>query len=156
MSELTLALDIGGTKIAAGLVDADGTLVTSAQEPTPHGDDPEAVGVGDAGELPGEVCRCVDRLGLEVRGGLSLRSGREGNPLGAVDVGTGETLGAGSSCFDGVPDVVEVEPGERGLHRAVRGEGIGQDFLDRHLLEFGPVVVDELAQRSASDGERED
>ncbi len=43
MSDLTLALDIGGTKIAAGLVDADGTLVTSTQEPTPRGDDPEAV-----------------------------------------------------------------------------------------------------------------
>ncbi len=38
MSDLTLALDIGGTKIAAGLVDADGTLVTSTQEPTPRGD----------------------------------------------------------------------------------------------------------------------
>ncbi len=43
MSELTLALDVGGTKIAAGLVDADGTVVRSTQEPTPHGDDPEAV-----------------------------------------------------------------------------------------------------------------
>ena len=35
MAELTLALDVGGTKIAAGLVDADGTLVATAQEPTP-------------------------------------------------------------------------------------------------------------------------
>ena len=38
MSELTLALDVGGTKIAAGLVDADGTLVHHAQQPTPDGD----------------------------------------------------------------------------------------------------------------------
>ena len=36
MTELTLALDIGGTKIAAGLVDADGTLVASEQLPTPR------------------------------------------------------------------------------------------------------------------------
>jgi glucokinase len=36
--DLTLALDIGGTKIAAGLVDADGTLVHSAKLPTPDGD----------------------------------------------------------------------------------------------------------------------
>lgn len=42
-TQLTLALDIGGTKIAAGLVDADGTLVTSDRRPTPHGDDPAAV-----------------------------------------------------------------------------------------------------------------
>lgn len=38
MTEYTLALDVGGTKIAAGLVDADGTLVHRAQQPTPHAD----------------------------------------------------------------------------------------------------------------------
>jgi glucokinase len=36
--DVTLALDIGGTKIAAGLVDADGTLVHAAKLPTPDGD----------------------------------------------------------------------------------------------------------------------
>jgi glucokinase len=36
--EVTLALDIGGTKIAAGLVDGDGTLVHNARRPTPNGD----------------------------------------------------------------------------------------------------------------------
>ena len=36
--DVTLALDIGGTKIAAGLVDADGALVHHAKLPTPHGD----------------------------------------------------------------------------------------------------------------------
>lgn len=35
---LTAALDIGGTKIAAGVVDADGQLVHRAQLPTPDGD----------------------------------------------------------------------------------------------------------------------
>lgn len=34
----TLAIDIGGTKIAAGLVDDDGTLVHQAKRPTPDGD----------------------------------------------------------------------------------------------------------------------
>ncbi len=43
MTELTLALDIGGTKIAAGLVDADGALVAAEQRPNPRGDDAEAV-----------------------------------------------------------------------------------------------------------------
>ncbi len=38
MKELTLALDVGGTKIAAGLVDAEGALVHRAQQPTPDGD----------------------------------------------------------------------------------------------------------------------
>src|SRR4051812_28771031 len=36
--DVTLALDIGGTKIAAGLVDAEGTLVHHAKLPTPDGD----------------------------------------------------------------------------------------------------------------------
>lgn len=38
MTERTLVLDIGGTKIAAGLVDPDGTLVRHEQRPTPDGD----------------------------------------------------------------------------------------------------------------------
>ena len=38
MMDVTLALDIGGTKIAAGLVDADGSLVQHAKLPTPDGD----------------------------------------------------------------------------------------------------------------------
>jgi glucokinase len=40
--DVTLALDIGGTKVAAGLVDGDGTLVHHAKLPTPH-DDAEAI-----------------------------------------------------------------------------------------------------------------
>lgn len=38
MADLTLALDIGGTKIAAGLVDDAGTVVHRAKLPTPDGD----------------------------------------------------------------------------------------------------------------------
>ncbi|MGZ5390402.1 MAG: ROK family protein, partial [Mycobacterium sp.] len=38
MSEPTLAIDIGGTKIAVGLVDDDGALVHQAKLPTPDGD----------------------------------------------------------------------------------------------------------------------
>jgi glucokinase len=38
MADVTLALDIGATKIAAGLVDPDGRLVHQAKLPTPDGD----------------------------------------------------------------------------------------------------------------------
>ena len=38
-----LALDIGGTKIAAGLVDANGQLLHQNRQPTPHADDPDQV-----------------------------------------------------------------------------------------------------------------
>jgi glucokinase len=38
MAELTLAIDVGGTKIAAGLADSRGALVHTAALPTPPGD----------------------------------------------------------------------------------------------------------------------
>ena len=68
--ETVLAVDIGGTKIAAGVVDASGALLRSAHVPTPRGEDAEelfdalrsavgqvapdgalAVGVGSAGPM---------------------------------------------------------------------------------------------------------
>ena len=39
----TLVLDIGGTKIAAGLVGAEGELLHQNREPTPHSGDPDVV-----------------------------------------------------------------------------------------------------------------
>jgi glucokinase len=41
--EMVLALDVGGTKLAAGLVDGDGRLVGRQQVATPPGTDPEAL-----------------------------------------------------------------------------------------------------------------
>jgi glucokinase len=38
MAELTLAIDVGGTKIAVALVDSAGTIVRTATRPTPHAD----------------------------------------------------------------------------------------------------------------------
>ncbi|MET0704288.1 MAG: ROK family protein [Mycobacterium sp.] len=61
MADLTLALDVGGTKIAAGLVDPDGILVASEQLPTP---DVGAEAVWDV------VAQLVTQMaaGTEVRG----------------------------------------------------------------------------------------
>src|SRR6202022_44869 len=38
MADITLAVDVGGTKIAVGLADPGGALVHTATQPTPHGD----------------------------------------------------------------------------------------------------------------------
>lgn len=43
MTDLTLAIDVGGTKIATGLVDPTGQLVHSARRPTPATGDAERV-----------------------------------------------------------------------------------------------------------------
>ncbi|MFN2507056.1 MAG: ROK family protein [Acidimicrobiales bacterium] len=40
---MALAIDVGGTKLAAGLVATDGDLVAQANAPTPKGDDAEAL-----------------------------------------------------------------------------------------------------------------
>jgi glucokinase len=59
MSELILALDIGGTKIAAGLVDRQGELVHSARQPTPDAD-PEHP--GGQGVPSGDIWQVVDDM----------------------------------------------------------------------------------------------
>ena len=41
--DTVLAVDVGGTKIAAGIVDSSGTLLRAATAPTPREPDPEAV-----------------------------------------------------------------------------------------------------------------
>ena len=41
-----LAIDIGGTKIAAAVVDAEGTILTDQLRPTAVSDDPEVVFAG--------------------------------------------------------------------------------------------------------------
>ncbi|MET0996879.1 MAG: ROK family protein, partial [Mycobacterium sp.] len=38
MTDTALAIDVGGTKIAVGLVDSNGVLVHNARRPTPDGD----------------------------------------------------------------------------------------------------------------------
>jgi glucokinase len=50
-TELCLAVDIGGTKLAAGLVTSSGGLLETRRVPTPH--------VGDAGELFAVLARLV-------------------------------------------------------------------------------------------------
>ena len=53
-SETVLAVDVGGTKVAAGVVDASGELLRSASHPTPRTSDP--------GEVLAAVLDCVRRV----------------------------------------------------------------------------------------------
>lgn len=74
---LTLALDIGGTKIAAALVDAEGRLVHRAQLPTPDGDAEAVWEVVD--KLLGEAMRTADGaatgVGVASAGPIDLPNG---------------------------------------------------------------------------------
>src|SRR5215468_907023 len=74
----TVALDIGGTKIAAGLVDPEGRLLHSARRPTPDGGNAEQVWaavnglVGDAVATAGGMVRGV---GIGSAGPIDLHAG---------------------------------------------------------------------------------
>lgn len=77
MTDLTLALDIGGTKIAVGLVDADGTLVQRAQLPTPRSD-AEAVWAVTSrliAEAMSAGAGAVRRAGIASAGPIDLATG---------------------------------------------------------------------------------
>ncbi|MGB3484631.1 MAG: ROK family protein, partial [Mycobacterium sp.] len=75
MGDLTLALDIGGTKIAAGLVSPDGTLLTSRSLRTPR---------GDAEEVWAVVEQLADELGGEATGIGIASAGPVDLPAGTV------------------------------------------------------------------------
>jgi len=88
VADLALAVDIGGTKLAAGLVGADGSLVERAQRPTR--------GSGHAGHPRDAVGG--DPLGPE--GSVTARAGRE--PAGELLWGDLEELVR--AVMKGVPD----------------------------------------------------
>lgn len=79
-TDLTLAIDIGGTKIATGLVDPDGTLVHSVQRPTPdeqHSDAEQvwAVVAGLISDTLREAGGKVSGAGIASAGPIDLPSG---------------------------------------------------------------------------------
>jgi glucokinase len=76
MTDPTLALDIGGTKIAAGLVAADGELVATEQRPTPRATDPDTV-FAVVAELVAAMTatRAVAGVGIASAGPVDLRAG---------------------------------------------------------------------------------
>jgi glucokinase len=77
--ELTLTLDIGGTKIACGLVGPDGVLVHTAKQPTPRGDAERIWAVVD-----GLITDAVAVAGAGVRGVGISSAGPIDPPAGTV------------------------------------------------------------------------
>ncbi|MCW1957144.1 MAG: ROK family protein [Mycobacterium sp.] len=74
----SLALDIGGTKIAAGIIDANGQVLQQNRQPTPRSDDPEEVwaaverAIADALAAAGGE---VDGVGISSAGPINLPDG---------------------------------------------------------------------------------
>jgi glucokinase len=77
--DVALALDIGGTKIAAGLVDSEGTLVHQAKLPTPEGDAEAVWAVADT-----LITEALAAAGGRVRGVGVASAGPIDLPAGTV------------------------------------------------------------------------
>jgi glucokinase len=136
MPELVLAIDVGGTKTAVGLVDSAETLVRTSTLPTPSGD-------ADA------VWAVVERLIIETTTGIDVR-GVGISSAGPIHVSTGTVSPiniAGWRDFPVVDRVAAVLPGvpvrlggdglcmALGEHR--QGAGRGAQFLLGMVVSTG-------------------
>lgn len=127
MESLCLAVDIGGTKMAAALVDRAGELRGDARVPTPPTDDPEAVwgaleglirGVA-AGAPSGAISVCgVGCGGPMERGGVTV------SPLN-ISAWRGFPLQARVMGLVGVPTAVDNDAKALALGEAWRGAAVG-------------------------------
>jgi glucokinase len=134
---LTLALDIGGTKIAAGLVDDEGTLVHHAKLPTPDGDAEAIWAVVDT-----LVTESLAVAGGRVRG-VGIAS------AGPIDLRAGTVSPINITAWQGFPIVERVSTlagapvrlGGDGLCMAMgerwRGAGRGATFLLGMVVSTG-------------------
>ena len=135
--DVALALDIGGTKIAAGLVDADGALVHHAKLPTPDGDAEAVWTVVDT-----LVTEALAEAGGRVRGvGISS--------AGPIDLPAGTVSPINITQWQGFPIVERVSTltgapvrlGGDGLCMALgerwRGAGVGAPFLLGMVVSTG-------------------
>ena len=74
----TLVLDIGGTKIAAGIVNAEGELLHQNRQPTPHSSDPDEVWVAAERTIADALAAAggpVDGVGISSAGPIHLADG---------------------------------------------------------------------------------
>lgn len=137
MTDPTLALDIGGTKIAAGLVDAEGTLVHHAKLPTPDEDSEGVWTVVDT-----LITEALAAAGGRVRG-VGIAS------AGPIDLPTGTVSPINIIAWQRFPIVERVSEvvgapvrlGGDGLCMALgerwRGAGRGAQFLLGMVVSTG-------------------
>jgi glucokinase len=110
---LTLSLDIGGTKIAAGLVEPGGALVHTARRPTPHGLGAEEVWAVVA-ELIGEALYAADGAVRAV--GIAS--------AGPIDLAEGTVTPINIGCWRGFPLRDRVAAAVPGVPVRLGGDGV--------------------------------
>lgn len=136
---LTLALDIGGTKIAAGLVDANGELLHSNRRPTPRSAEPDVVWaaaeevIAEAMTVAGGV---VDGVGISSAGPIDLGAGT----ISPVNIAAWRGFPVRARVAAAVPGVPVRLAGD-GLCMALgehwRGAGQGAQFMLGMVISTG-------------------
>jgi glucokinase len=136
MAELTLALDIGGTKIAAGLVDPDGRLVHAAKKPTAEGDAERVWAVAEELITEAMAGGPVRGVGIASAGPIDLPTGTV-SPINLTEWQSFPIVDRVASAVPGVP----VRLGGDGLCMTLgerwRGAGRGADFLLGMVVSTG-------------------
>jgi glucokinase len=138
---LTLCLDIGGTKIAAGLADPDGVLVHTAKRPTPGSNDADQVWaavdamIADALRAAGGA---VAAVGIASSGPVHLSSGT----VSPINIPAWRGFPLRDRVAAAVPGTpVPVRLGGDGVCMAVaehwRGAGRGAGFLLGMVVSTG-------------------
>ena len=113
MSAPVLALDIGGTKIAAGLVNAKGQLLHQNRQPTPHSQDPDQVWA--AAEQT--IAAALAAAGGEVAGvGISS--------AGPIHLPDGTISPVNIPAWRGFPVVAKAKAAVPGLPVRLAGDGL--------------------------------
>jgi glucokinase len=125
---VVLAVDVGGTKMAAGLVDGDGAILVDAHAETPHELDPEVVfgalasiidQVRGAGSTPPVVCGVGS-------GGPMTEGGRTVSPLN-IPGWRGFPLQSRLESLVRLPTVVDNDAKALALGEGWRGAAAGMD-----------------------------
>ena len=142
--ECCLAVDIGGTKLAAGLVDEDGALHAQRRIPTPEGGDPEALFAA----LAGLVDQVADRARPQACGvgcgGPMTPGGEAVSPLN-IPAWRDFPLRARLAGHTGLPTAVDNDAKALALGEGWRGAAAGA----RHFMAMvvstgvgGGIVLD--------------
>jgi len=136
MADITLAIDVGGTKIAVGLADPDGALVHTATRPTPHGDAEAVWAVVERLITETTADRAVRGVGIASAGPIQLSTGTV-SPLNIRGWREFPIVDRVAALLPGVP----VRLGGDGLCMALgehrHGAGRGAQFLLGMVVSTG-------------------
>lgn len=134
-----LALDIGGTKIAAGLVDANGQLLHSNRQPTPRSADPDAVWAAAERTIADALTAAggeVAGVGISSAGPIDVTAGT----ISPVNIAAWRGFGVRDRVAQAVPGVPVRLAGD-GLCMALgehwRGAGRGAAFMLGMVISTG-------------------